>query len=175
MKKKVDVFQYAGDICNAMRKGILLTTKADDVVNTMTIGWGKIGIEWNRPVFIAYVRESRYTREMLERNGEFTVNVALENADGRILAYCGRNSGRDTNKIRDMGLTLIPSDVISVPGFKEFPLTLECHVIYQYKQEITKDDRGILEQFYPEEGEQGTRDFHIAYYGEIVNAYLWEA
>ncbi len=56
MKKQIDAFDYAGHICKAMKKGILLTTKVGDMVNTMTIGWGKIGIEWNRPVFIAYVR-----------------------------------------------------------------------------------------------------------------------
>ena len=30
----------------------------------------------------------------------------------------------------------------------------------------------ILERFYPEVDEHGFRDYHIAYYGEIVNAYL---
>ena len=66
MKKKIEVFDYAGHICKAMKPaGILLTTAADGKVNTMTIGWGTIGVDWSRPVFIAYVRESRYTKEML--------------------------------------------------------------------------------------------------------------
>ena len=73
MKQNIDAFDYAGHICQAMRKGLLLTTKAKNMVNTMTIGWGKLGIEWNRPVFIAYVRETRYTKQLLEENGEFTV------------------------------------------------------------------------------------------------------
>ena len=46
MKKKVDAFDYAGVICKALRKGVLLTTRVGDRVNTMTIGWGKIGVEW---------------------------------------------------------------------------------------------------------------------------------
>ena len=46
MKKFVDPFEYAGVICKATKKGILLTTKAGEKVNTMTIGWGTIGIEW---------------------------------------------------------------------------------------------------------------------------------
>lgn len=32
----------------------------------MTIGWGTIGVIWERPVFVAYVRQQRYSREMLE-------------------------------------------------------------------------------------------------------------
>jgi flavin reductase (DIM6/NTAB) family NADH-FMN oxidoreductase RutF len=118
MKQSVDAFDYAGHICKAMKKGILLTTKSGDTLNTMTIGWGKIGIEWNRPVFIAYVRETRHTKTMLEENGEFTVNIPYGQVDPQILAYCGTRSGRDTDKFRDLGLTPVDSDIVSVPGAK---------------------------------------------------------
>ena len=64
MKKHVDAFDYAGTVCKEMAKGILITTKLDGKVNTMTIGWGHIGIEWGKPIFIAYVRESRYTKQL---------------------------------------------------------------------------------------------------------------
>lgn len=172
MKKTVEAFDYAGQICKAMKKGILLTTKAEGKVNTMTIGWGNIGIEWNRPVFIAYVRESRFTREMLDKNGEFTVNIPVGETDSRIIGHCGRVSGRDTDKIQDMGLTLVESDLVSVPGIRELPLTLECRVIYRQKRDLSVLPAEILERFYPEVDENGFRDYHIAYYGEIVNAYL---
>ena len=121
MKKQIDAFDYAGDICKAMKKGILLTTKADDKVNTMTIGWGTMGIEWGRPVFVAYVRESRYTHEMLERCGEFTVNIPMGNVDTKILSVCGTKSGRDMDKIKELNLTLEEPLNISVPGIKELP------------------------------------------------------
>ena len=176
MKKFVDAFDYAGQICKALPKGILMTTKAGEKVNTMTIGWGKIGIEWGKPIFIAYVRESRYTKEMLEKNGEFTVNVPYGEVNSKILGYCGTKSGRDTDKIVDMNLTLEDSDVISVPGIKELPLTLECRVIYKQKQDLNAIPAEILERYYPASetacfaGEN--RDFHYSYYGEIVNGYL---
>lgn len=170
MKKTVDAFEYAGHICKAMKKGILLTTKAGDTVNTMTIGWGKIGMEWNKPVFIAYVRETRFTKEMLEKNDEFTVNIPMGEVDNHIIGYCGRTSGRDTNKIKDMNLTLVESEMVSVPGILELPLTLECKVIYQQKQDLSAMHPQIIERFYPEVDETGFRDYHIAYYGEILNA-----
>ena len=174
MKQHVDAFDYAGHICKAMKKGILLTTKSGDTVNTMTIGWGKIGIEWNRPVFIAYVRETRYTKQMLEENGEFTVNIPYGDVDPRILSYCGTKSGRDTDKIRDLGLNLVDSDVVQVPGIQQLPLTLECKVIYKQKQDLSAIPQEIIQRFYPVLDESGFRDYHIAYYGEIVNAYLVE-
>ena len=172
MKKEIDVFDYAGHICKSMKKGILLTTKAGETVNTMTIGWGKIGIEWNKPVFIAYVRETRYTKQLLEESGEFTVNIPMEEVDSKILGYCGSKSGRDTNKIRDVGLTLVDSDVIQVPGIQQLPLTLECKVIYSQKQDLSRLPRDITDRFYPVVREDGFQDYHIAYYGEITAAYI---
>lgn len=172
MKQQIDAFDYAAHICKAMRKGILLTTKAGDKVNTMTIGWGKIGIEWNKPVFIAYVRETRYTKQMLEACEEFTVNIPYNNVDSKILAYCGKQSGRDTDKIADLGLTLVNSDVIQVPGIAQLPLTLECKVIYKQKQDLSSMPQSVIDRFYPVIDQDGFQDYHIAYYGEIVNAYL---
>ena len=170
MKHEIDVFEYAGLICKQMAKGILLTTKAENSVNTMTIGWGTLGIEWGKKLFVAYVRESRFTREMIDKTGEFTINIPLNEIDRKVLRYCGSKSGRDTDKIGDLGLTLVDSDIVNVPGIKELPVTLECRVMYSHLQDATELPVSSVERFYPEEN--GKRDNHIAYYAEIVNAYL---
>ena len=168
MKKIIDAFDYAGDICKAMKKGILLTTKVDDAVNTMTIGWGTMGIEWGRPMFVAYVRESRYTHEMIEKCGEFTVNIPVSSVDTKILSVCGTKSGRDMDKIKELGLTLVEPENISVPGIKELPLTLECKVLYRMEQTLDTIPQDIIDKYYP------NGDFHYAYYGQIVGAYIAE-
>ena len=178
MKKYVDAFDYAGTICHQMKKGILLTTKLDGKVNTMTIGWGHIGIEWGKPIFVAYVRESRHTYKMLEGNGEFTVNIPLEAVDKTILGYCGTRSARDTDKIADMGLILEEPDQISVPGIRQLPLTLECKVIYKQKQDLSAIPADLLDKYYPQDvtdPDSGrNRDRHVAYYGEILASYIIE-
>ncbi|MBP3837065.1 MAG: hypothetical protein J6E31_08230, partial [Pyramidobacter sp.] len=87
MKRKVDVFAHVKDILAALPNGgVLLTSRAMGRVNTMTIGWGTIGIEWGLPVFVAYVREGRFTRELIDKSGVFTVNVPMGDFDRRILA-----------------------------------------------------------------------------------------
>ena len=178
MKKMINAFDYAGTVCKEMGKGILMTTKSGDQVNTMTIGWGHIGIEWGKPIFVAYVRESRHTHRMVEENGEFTINIPVGEVDKKILGYCGSKSGRDTDKIADMGLTLEEPVAISVPGIRELPLTLECKVIYKQKQDLNAIPADIISKYYPAAdtpvyaGE--VRDFHYAYYGEIVSAYIIE-
>ena len=171
MNQKINAFDYAGDICKAMSRGILLTTKRDGKVNTMTIGWGHIGIEWGKTIFVAYVRDSRYTREMLDGSDEFTVNIPYGDLDGKILGFCGTKSGRDVDKIQELGLTLVESDDISVPGIKELPLTLECKKLYKLKQETSGIPQDIQDRLYPANA-QGQQDFHYAYYGEIVGAYM---
>ena len=52
MKKKIDVFEHMGEILNGVKNGVLITGKADGRVNSMTISWGMVGVEWGKPVFI---------------------------------------------------------------------------------------------------------------------------
>lgn len=168
MKKTVDAFDYTNQICTAMKKGVLLTTASGETVNTMTIGWGHIGIEWGRPIFVAYVRESRYTKTLLDETGEFTVNIPLDSCDPKILGYCGSRSGRDCDKTKDLQLTLEEPNKIQVPGIKELPLTLECKVIYRQLEDMRLLPSDIQDRFYSE------GDPHIAYYGQILDAYIIE-
>lgn len=171
MKREVNVFDYAGKICEAMKSGILLTTKDGDTVNTMTIGWGSIGIEWGKPIFTAYVRESRFTREILDKTGEFTVNIPLDAADKKMVAFCGTKSGREVDKIRELGLTTEEPNAISVPGIREFPLTVECKVVFRNIQDESRLPEDIQKRYY---SAINAKDFHIAYYGEILSAYIIE-
>ena len=178
MKKEINAFDYAGQICHALKKGVLMTTKNDDFVNSMVIGWGHIGIEWGRPIFVAYVRESRHTKTMVENHGEFTVNIPVGDVDSNIIKICGSKSGRDLDKVQELGLHLVDSNVVSVPGIKELPLTLECKVIYKQKQDLSAIPAELLEKYYPQDvsdPDQGrNRDRHVAFYGEIVDSYIIE-
>lgn len=178
MKREISVFDYAGEILNGVKGGVLLTTKAGGKVNSMTIGWGTLGIEWRKPVFIAFVRENRFTRQLLDESGEFTVNIPYGSYDKEILGFCGTRSGRDMDKLQALGLTLEPPLRIGVPGIRELPLTLECRVVYRQMQDperITPENR---EACYPQDVDSAfhgaNRDYHVAHYGEIVGAYLIE-
>ena len=168
-KRKIEITEYTDVITSALKKGVFLTSKVGDKVNTMVIGWGHVGRIWERPVFIAYIRDIRYTREMLDTNPEFTVNIPVNGFSKEAFAICGTDSGRNIDKIKEAGLTPVIPEVISVPGIKEFPLTLECRVIYRQEQDASRLPEDIRRQFYTIETED-----HIAYYGEIVSAYMIE-
>ena len=168
-KRTINVMDYANTITESLKKGILLTTKAGDKINSMVIGWGHLGRIWERPVFIAYVRDCRYTYEMIEKNPEFTINVPINEMNKNAFMICGTKSGRDMDKISEAGLTLEEPEVITVPGLKDFPLTLECRVLYQEEQDASKLPEEIRKQFYSVE-----TSGHTSFYGEIVAAYVIE-
>ncbi len=173
MKREIKLWDEAGYILENVGKGVLLTAAAEGKVNTMTIGWGTLGIQWGKPIFIAFVRESRYTKELLDKNPEFTVNVPYGAYDKSILGICGTRSGRDVDKIQELGLSLEESETVSVPGIRQLPLTLECKVIYRQEQEPAAISQENTARYYPKEnGSNG--DYHTAYYGEVTAAYIIE-
>ena len=153
MKKKIDVYEYMGEILKGVKSGVLITGKDENKTNSMTISWGMAGIEWGKPVFVTFIRESRFTKTFIDKNGEFT--------------------GRDVDKAKELGLTYEEPETISVPGIRELPLTLECKVIYKQTQDIHAITEEDQEKFYPQNAD-GSQDIHVAYYGEIVNAYVIE-
>ena len=181
MKKEINVFDYAGEILTALPKGILVVTEAEDFVNAMTIGWGTLGIEWGTKIFAIYIREGRFTRELLDRNPEFTVAIPYgqkyEAIAKKAIGLCGSRSGRDADKISVAKLTPIDAEIVRPPAIKELPLTLECKVVFRQTQTIADIDQKF-KSMYPQGVDSShcgaNEDAHIAYYGEIVKSYIIE-
>ena len=171
MKEYVNPWDYAPHILKIINDGILLTTKADGEVDTMAIGWGTMGVQWKKPIFIVFVRQSRHTKTLLDKNPEFTVNIPLDKIDKDILRITGTMSGRDIDKIKEAGLTLVPGETVSVPAIKELPLTIECKVIYKQDQDLDLLEESCRTRCY-KPGTKDETDFHTAYYGLITNAYI---
>ena len=126
----------------------------------------------DKPIFIALVRGCRHTYSMLEKNPEFTVNIPLGSLDKNIIKVTGTKSGRDTDKFQELGLTTEVPEKISVPGICQLPLTLECKVLYkqqQYPEHLLSQEPS---KFYQKDPVSIQDDYHTAYYGEIVSAYI---
>ena len=176
IREAIDPFANASLIMQALSKGILLTSQAGQRVNTMTIAWGFLGVDWKLPIFVTLVRTGRFTRILLDQNPEFTVNVPIGAYDSRILGVAGTKSGRDLDKISALGLHLVAGETVSVPAIMEFPLTLECKVIYKKQQDPEAIPLDLRNLWHPQEVDSSkagaNRDYHIAYYGAISAAYI---
>jgi len=103
---------------------MLITAKKDEKVNTMTASWGGIGIMWNKKVAYVFIRESRYTKELVDAASEFSLTFFNKNKYQKTLSYLGTVSGRYENKIEKSGLTL--TDEGNIPYFEEAKLVLLC-------------------------------------------------
>ena len=175
MREKVDVTEYANLICKALPGGILLNTKAEKF-NSMVIGWGHLGTLWGKPTFHVYVRQSRFTKGQLDQNGEFTISIPLEGVDKEINRICGSLSGSAIDKANEAGLELVEAEKVSVPAVKQYPLTLECKVLYVQDQDLAKIPEDIRERMYPADvpgtNPMANRDYHTMYVGEILEAYI---
>ncbi len=178
-KRDIEPFDYAQRIAEAIPRGVLLTTKAHGEVNTMVIGWGFLGTVWGVTTFIAYVRTSRHTYDLLEENPQFTINVPLEKLDGIILACAGIRSGRDLNKIDHLNLELVDGTEIDVPAIYQAPLTLECEVLYKHEIDLDNVPEDFRINYYPEnvtDIDKGANCYtHMVYYGEVLESYILEA
>ena len=167
-KEKINVFDYADTITKAIKRGCLLNTNGDKF-NSMVIGWGNLGVLWNMETFVVYVRQSRYTKSQIDKTKEFTVSIALdEDYDKEIYRICGTLSGRDINKADYV--TLVEPNVNHTPGIREYPLTIECEVLYTQDQVLSEIPQEVLDHHY--NGGTDPSDFHTAYIGKIVDAYI---
>lgn len=99
--------------------------------NVMTIGWGLIGVFWNKPVFVVSIRDPCYTHEFIEESGEFTVNVPTEDMKDAV-QYCGEVSGREHDKFSECKLDLLKSKFVKAPIIKQCKLHYECRVLRKF-------------------------------------------
>lgn len=139
-----------------------LTVKDSEKINPMTIGWAQIGISCGKSVLNVMVRQSRFSKSMIDKHGEFTVSVPNDNRYKDALIFCGSKSGRDFDKVAECKLPLVMSDKIDVPGIGGCTV-YECKVIY--KSEMT----GALTSEYERTKWYKNEDYHTIYTGEILN------
>lgn len=142
--------------------GLLLATQNEQgIPNAMTIGWGNVGIVWGRPVFIVFVRPSRFTFQNLERNSDFTVNVPTTYMKD-VCALCGSESGRTVDKFAECSLTAVPAERVKAPLIEQCERFYECRTIHMGDVRDSMLADTIRDGFY------GRGDLHRVYYGEIL-------
>lgn len=98
----------------------------DGIDNIITIAWAGT-INSDPPMVSISVRKSRYSHELLTKNGEFVVNLATKDLTFA-MDYCGVKSGRDIDKFKEMKLTKGEAKTVKVPTILESPVNIECKV-----------------------------------------------
>ena len=150
-KVEIKPFELAGSTVG--RTVLIVTRDARGKPNAMTAGWLQLGGLWAKPILTIAVRPDRYTYELLNGCGEFTVNVPGKELN-EALEVCGAVTGREVDKFSRCGMTALPGRMVSVPSIGEALITYECKVI------LTAESKPITA--------------HRLYFGEIVSAYAQE-
>jgi len=98
----------------------------DGSANAMCAAWG--GICGEKEVMLC-IDSGHLTADNLKERGAFTISVGTS-AEAIGCDYVGLVSGRkDPKKLEKTGWTIIRSEFVDAPIFKELPLTLECKVV----------------------------------------------
>ena len=85
------------------KEWMLITAGTEEKYNTMTASWGGLGVLWSKNVCFCFVRPQRYTLPFLMEQDRFTLSFFTEDYRDA-LTYCGRHSGRDVDKAKEIGL-----------------------------------------------------------------------
>lgn len=140
---------------------MLITAQAEDKTNTMTASWGGLGVMWGKDVVYIVVRDSRYTRELIDQSETFSISF-LNPEYHSALKYLGAVSGRDENKIANARLNVNYHE--GIPFIDEASTVMVCRKMC--KQPLAKENFTldfIDEKWY------ANGDYHNLYIGEIVS------
>lgn len=140
---------------------MLITAEKEGKVNTMTAAWGGLGVIWGKNAATVYIRKSRYTKEFVDNEEEFSLCV-LPDSNKEKLFYCGKISGRDEDKVAKCGFTVEHEN--KVPYFKESRLVFICKKLYvqeMNRESFTENCKSIADENYAD------NDWHVMYIAEI--------
>ncbi len=142
------------------KEWMLITAKEGDKVNAMTASWGGVGVLWGKNTAFIFVRESRFTKELIDQSDHFSLTF-FDSSYKSAMKYFGMVSGRTEDKIK--------AAKMNVNYFEEIPFIDEGNFVICCKKMSATPilpehflDSEIQEKWYAD------GDLHTMYVGEIV-------
>jgi len=164
--KKISPLELNGNIIKMVNKQWMLVTAGKaDKFNSMTAGWGGIGVMWSKPVAFILVRNTRYTYEFLEREPNFTLTFFPEKCRQQLVMF-GTKSGRNVDKVKESGFK--PFDTGMGMAYEEANIIIACKKIYAAPvtaENAINPDTATAKFL-------SGKDYHKLYFGEIVGVWI---
>jgi len=95
--------------------------------NIITLAW-HTPISRNPPLYGISISPKRHSYVLIKKSKEFVINF-MPYSEVEAAEYCGTHSGRNTDKLCQTGLTLIPAQKLTTPLLKEGYAHLECELV----------------------------------------------
>jgi len=141
---------------------MLITAEKAGKVNSMTAGWGGLGVMWGKNVAFVVIRNSRYTKELIDGSDTFSISFFDHNKYSKMLNYMGTVSGSGQDKIKGADVT--------VDYYENVPYILEASTVVICKKMCCQPIKPasftmdwIDEKWYKD------KDYHDLYIGEVVD------
>ena len=151
---QVNPFQTIGE------EWMLIAAEKDGKTNAMTASWGGVGVLWARNVAYIFVRKSRYTKEFIDAAERFSLTFYDRSQYASMLAYMGKTSGRNEDKIAKAGLTVCHEG--DTPYFDEANTVLICRKMAMHPIRPEGFIEGWIDGRY-----YADHDYHDMYIAEI--------
>jgi len=162
--KQIAADKIPGNIIKLLNDAMLITSGTEDNANVMTASWGGIGRFWEKPVAFCFLNPARYSIKTMDMGDVYTISFYTEAYKDAVM-YCGSVSGRDTDKIKGSGLSLIKTPS-GASAFSEAWMIIECRKIVA--QPISAD--AVHAKNLPADWSQN--GYHKMYIGEILNVWI---
>lgn len=140
---------------------MLVTAGNEEKANTMTASWGGVGVMWGKDVAYVVIRQSRFTKEFIDKEGKFSLSFPSEKYR-KEMKFLGAVSGRNEDKIKEAGIDINYHD--GVPFVDQADMVFICRVMSNTvlkKEDFI--DQGIDEAWYKD------NDYHTLYIAEITD------
>ncbi len=142
------------------KEWMLITASEGDKINAMTASWGGVGVLWGKNAAFIFVRNSRYTKELIDRSDHFSLTF-FDNSHKSALKYFGIVTGRREDKIKTAKMNVNYYE--DIPFIDEGNFVICCRKISATP--ILPEqflDSEIQEKWYAD------GDLHTMYVGEII-------
>jgi flavin reductase (DIM6/NTAB) family NADH-FMN oxidoreductase RutF len=142
------------------KEWMLITASEGDKINAMTASWGGVGVLWGKNAAFIFVRDSRYTKELIDRSDHFSLTF-FDNSHKSALKYFGMVTGRREDKIKTAKMNVNYYE--DIPFIDEGNFVICCRKISATP--ILPEqflDSEIQEKWYAD------GDLHTMYVGEII-------
>ncbi len=123
MKKTGNIkkfYQYAFP----MQAAIVTATDEKGNTNPITVAW-HTPISKKPPLYGVSIAPSRFSHNLINKSKEFAINFATYELVKKV-HFCGTHSGRNTDKIKETGLTLADARKVKTKIIKQCFAHLEC-------------------------------------------------
>lgn len=94
--------------------------------NIITVAWTGI-INTNPAMVYISVRPSRYSYDLIKKQGEFVINLTTKEL-AKATDWCGVKTGAKVDKFKEMKLHKEKAKFVKCPMIKESPVSVECKV-----------------------------------------------